>query len=303
MLWLSRTLRVLVISLFLATAIAPSRFALAQNNCPVPAALGVQRYPSAVAVSLELAGQNLLSTSGSSAVAPPLPAVWAGYPPLKARLIRGYVPCTLLKSIGYQESPGWKQFNAAFGANGYTVISSDCGYGIMQITGAPIMTGEDGNVDRNRVAQEDVYNIGTGARVLAEKWNYLTAYIGDNNPRIAEHWYFAVWAYNGLTNDNNPNNNCPASDPECGYANNPNRPQFDGTQPKSWYPYQELIWGYAANPPNYEPPENPTTEYWAANVLTLPDRDSITFPPPAHIPAPEPVHMDCSTLYIPTARK
>ncbi|HRW46771.1 MAG TPA: hypothetical protein P5333_04590 [Caldilinea sp.] len=303
MLGFSRILRVIVMSMLLVAEMEPSHSALAQNNCPVPAAVGTQRYPSAIAVSLELASQNRLSTAGSSAVAPELPRVWAGYPPSNAREIRGYVPCTLLKSIAYQESPGWKQFDAAYSASGYTIISYDCGYGIMQITGAPIMTGEDGNVDRNRVVQEDVYNIGTGARVLADKWNHLTAYVGDNNPRIAEHWYFAVWAYNGLTNDNNPNNSCPASNPECSYANNPNRPPFDGTQPKNWYPYQELIWGYAANPPNYAPPLNPATEYWAANLLTLPDRIDITFPLPAHIPAPEPVHMDCSTLYIPTARK
>lgn len=299
----SRTLRVIVMSMLLVAAMAPSQSALAQNSCPVPAAEGTQRRPSAIAVSLELAGQNLLSTSGSSAVAPPLPAIWAGYPPSSAKQIRGYVPCTLLKSIAYQESPGWKQFDAAYDANGYTIISYDCGYGIMQITGAPIMTGEDEDVDRYRVAQEDVYNIGTGARVLVEKWNYLTGYIGDNNPRIAEHWYFAVWAYNGLTNANNPNNNCPNSNPECSYANNPNRPPFDGAQPKNWYPYQELIWGYAANPPNYESPLNPTTKYWVANALTLPERSSITFPLPVHIPAPGLTHTDCNVLYIPTARK
>ena len=163
MLGFSRILRVLVVSSLVAT-MSPSYSALAQNSCPVPAAVGAQRYPSAIAVSLELAGQNLLATSGSSAVAPPLPAVWAGYPPSDAKQVRGYVPCTLLKSIAYQESPGWKQFDAAYGANGYTVISDDCGYGIMQITGAPIMTGEDSSVDRNRVVREDVYNIGTGNR-------------------------------------------------------------------------------------------------------------------------------------------
>lgn len=101
----------------------------AQGNCPEPAAYGRQPFPNELVKSFDRAGTNRLGTEG-----PNLPQIWKGYPPSQAKKISPYVPCILLKAIGYTESTGWKQFDAAYGQEGWTVISQDCGYGIMQIT-------------------------------------------------------------------------------------------------------------------------------------------------------------------------
>lgn len=278
---------VALISLFLfAEASAPSKCA-AQGSCPEPAAYGRQPYLDELVDAFEQAGTNRLGDNG-----PDLPQIWKGYPPSQAKLVAPYVPCILLKAIGYTESTGWKQFNANYGQHGYTVISSDCGYGIMQITSG--MRGGAG-FEPNRVAAEPAYNIGTGALFLIQKWNGLSVYIGNNNPHIVEDWYYAVWAYNGWGWVNNPNRNCPDNNPDCGYAFNPFRPPFDGTQPRSWYPYQEIVWGYAAHPPG--------AEFWEAVPLTLPPRESITNPPPTHIDTPQPSHGSCSVVYLPAVLK
>lgn len=192
----------------------------------------------------------------------------------------------MLKAIGYTESTGWKQFDADYGQEGWTVISQDCGYGIMQITSG---MGGGAGFDPSRVAAEPAYNIGTGARILIQKWNELNYYIGDNNPHVVEDWYYAVWAYNGW-----------------GWINNPNNDRFDpyrgdwlcgqGGQDRNDWPYQELIWGCAANPPGQE--------FWNPVPLTLPDRaDLNSDPPPTHIDTPQPSHGSCSVVYLPAVLK
>lgn len=275
-----------LLSFFLFVQATQPPVCKAQGNCPEPAAYGRQPYPTELVDIFDRAGTNRLDTE-----APDLPEIWKGYPPAEAEPIPPYAPCILLKAIGYTESAGWKQFEADYGQYGYTVISSDCGYGIMQITSG--MEGGAG-FDPSRVAAEPAYNIGTGARILIQKWNSLDVYIGNNNPYIVEDWYYAVWAYNGWGWVNNPNRNCPDSNPDCGYAFNPFRPPFDGTQPRSWYPYQEIIWGYAGHPPG--------SEFWQAVPLTLPPRESITNPPPTHIDTPQPSHTSCSVTYLSDVR-
>lgn len=64
----------------------------------------------------------------------------------------------------------------------------------MQITSG--MEGGAG-FEPGRVTAEPAYNIGTGALFLIQKWNGLSVHIGNNNPYVAEDWYYAVWAYNG----------------------------------------------------------------------------------------------------------
>lgn len=256
---------------------------VAQTDCPQPAAYGRQPYPGELVQAFERAGTNRLGQEG-----PDLPQIWKGYPPSSAKTTAPYVPCILLKAVGYTESVGWKQFVATNGENGYTKISSDCGYGIMQITSG---MGGGAGFEPSRVAAEPSYNIGTGARLLIQKWNGLSIYIGNNNPYVVEDWYYATWAYNGWGWTNNPNRNCPDSNPDCGYAFNPFRPAFNGTQPRVWYPYQEIVWGYAANPPG--------VDFWEPVPLTLPSRDSITNPPSAHIDTPQPSHGSCSMVFLP----
>jgi len=205
-----------------------------------------------------------------------------------------YVPAILLKVIGYYESEecypygkpfGWYQFIADYGNIGPTLVASDCGYGIMQIT-SPMVNATEAQrlgINRDKVASNYIYNIGTGAVVLIDKWNMDIPAIGENDPEIIEEWYFAVWAYNGAVFKNNPNNTT---------RYDPNRPPYNGTQLKALYPYQELIWGRAAN--------SPGTQFWESIPLTLPDRNLIGnwliggWPDTSlsWIPCPQPSHID-----------
>ncbi|WP_437784199.1 hypothetical protein [Sorangium sp. So ce1097] len=118
-------------------------------------------------------------------------------------------PCELLKAIGMQES-GWQQFCAPdrpmdqVGGSSRTIISFDCGYGAAQITSG-MRSGDSPDFDPRRVAADPAYNAATGAHILAMKWR-ATRCVGDRQPSIIEHWYSALWAYNGLSYVNNPNN-------------------------------------------------------------------------------------------------
>ena len=291
-LWLVAVLFALFV---FAQTSAPLKCA-AQGSCPEPAAYGRQPFPDELVDIFDQAGTNRLGNAG-----PDLPQIWKGYPPSQAKLVSPYAPCILLKAIGYTESTGWKQFDAEYGQYGYTVLNeSTCDYGVMQINAIHF---DDPAIAQSRVAAEPAYNIGTGARILIQKWNSLAHYIGNNNPYVVEDWYYAVWAYHGglreddtLTWDGNPNNNCPEDNPDCGYAFNPFRPPFDGSQPRRWYPYQEIAWGYAANPP--------APEFWDPVPLTLPDRaDLNSDPPPTHIDTPQPSHGSCSVVYLPAVLK
>ncbi len=256
---------------------------VAQGSCPEPAAYGYQPWPDELVHVFDRAGTNRLADEG-----PDLPQIWKGYPSSEAQLIAPYAPCVLLKGIGDTESYGWKQFEADYGEWGYTVINEvSCDYGVMGINKIHF---PDPAIDQYRVAAEPAYNIGTGARILIEKWNLRDVYIGNRDPHMVEDWYYAVWAYNSWGWKNNPNNNClPTWFPGCG-GWKADRPPFDGTQLRLWYPYQELVWGYASV--NY-------TGSW----LELPPRESITDPPPEHIEwQPDYYHRSCSVVGVPDVK-
>jgi MYXO-CTERM domain-containing protein len=162
-------------------------------------------------------------------------------------------PCLLLKSIYYTES-GWRQFCST----GRTVISFDCGYGIAQVTSG-MRRGETSAYDANRVASEAAYNVSVGAAILAGKWR-AAACVGANDPNIVEHWYFAVWGYNGFAFKNNPNNPAYRAD----------RPEFNSSaaaRTRANYPYQELVWGFAHFPPS--------AAHWSGQQLGYPRRSEI----------------------------
>ena len=225
---------------------APIPSCQAQSTCPEPAVTGRQPLPGELKPLFDLAGKNLLGSSG-----PVIGQINKGYPnPVK---VSPYVPCILMYAIGYTES-AWQQFDSGWGQTGDTVVSGDCGYGIMQITSG--MNGT-GLFDPQRVAAEPAYNLGTGAQELVRKWNN-SPFIGQNDPLIVEEWYFATWAYNGWGWVNNPNNSV---------RFNVDRPPYDGTQPRADYPYQEIVWGFASHPPKYA-----STPLWNAAPLTLPAR-------------------------------
>ncbi len=109
------------------------------------------------------------------------------------------VPAEILYGIGYEES-GLRQYYD----NGNPIISGDGGIGLMQITPYAV----DQDFDEYLLKYDIRYNIEAGAQVILGKWNYVKTRnpIGNNETNILENWYFAIWAYNGYSNINNPNN-------------------------------------------------------------------------------------------------
>ncbi len=118
------------------------------------------------------------------------------------------VPFEVLKAIAKTESKA-KQFEF-----GEPLVSFDNGIGIMQVT--PIdknqkisyLTGEEANIDVDRLFYDTEYNIRVGARILQEKWRMafggITPQVSDMNPQIIENWYFSIMAYNGYVLQNMP---------------------------------------------------------------------------------------------------
>lgn len=107
------------------------------------------------------------------------------------------IPSVILKSIAKVES-SFAQFNK----DGKPKISRGGHIGIMQVSG------RSSGYDLKRLKDDPVYNIEVGADMLLSKWriaNSKMPQIGDMDPNILEHWYFALWAYNGLSERNNPN--------------------------------------------------------------------------------------------------
>jgi hypothetical protein len=250
------------------------------------AVTGVQAYQAGtteVAAAMERAALSQLG-----APYPPLPPLEQGYPAATVR--NAPVPCVLLKAIGYVEG-SWRQATGSTpdGTSGPVKTSASCGFGIMQITSGMRRTGELPEDTQRQIAADYRYNIAWGARMLAEKWNamdYLNAAVGDRDPAVAEHWYYAVWAYNQFNFRNNPNN------PDYAWP----RPAFDGSQNRLGYPYQELVYGFAAHPPVAA-----GRPLWEATPLALPKREDIGHSP-GPIPAPPERHTGaCSTLWSDTS--
>jgi len=107
------------------------------------------------------------------------------------------IPSVLMKAIAKLES-SYSQFNT----NGTPKITGDC-IGIMMINN------RNGGFDSQKLKYDIEYNIEAGAEVLLNKWS-MSSYnsvssVGDMNPDVLENWYFALWAYNGWAQSNNPN--------------------------------------------------------------------------------------------------
>jgi len=262
-------LRVLLAALTLLTALVPSLARAgcpSTAGCPQPAVNGTEPLDSEMTLLFEAAGQ---ATLGSEA--PTYPNIGVGNP--ADSTVPATLPCVLLKSIGWVES-AWTQFCGGDGNTGPTIISFDCGYGVTQVTSG-MSSGSMGSVTftPSRVAAEADYNIGTGAAILAVKWTAVP-YIGDNQPTIVEHWYYAVWAYNGFAFVNNPNNSSYPS----------GRPPYNGPGglSRGSYPYQELVWGLAAYPPGSR---------WDPVDVSYPSSSAIGSSP-GDIPSPTPTHVD-----------
>lgn len=112
------------------------------------------------------------------------------------------IPPEILKGIAMAETK-MNQFNA----DGTPVITEDGGIGLMQITASEQELSQmlKEPVDVERLKYDTAYNIEIGAKILKVKWNYHhIPKINDADPMILENWYFAVMAYNGLSQVNDP---------------------------------------------------------------------------------------------------
>jgi len=215
------------------------------------------------------------------------------YPALYDVSIDVLVPPVILKAMGWYEtwdSPGDWGWRQCLGTAPYS-SGDGCAWGIMQV-----WTGMDcdhvtpfSEVTRQAVKSDYRYNVAMGTHILVNKWHERQAHqqVGNGTPDIAEHWYFAVWAYNSWAGPEGEYH---------GWNNNPNNPSFTRqgyTQNPGSYPYQEVVWWLAANPQS-RPGGSPL---WGAVPLTLPPNS--VFPDQAHmhmepwsIPDPLPTHQD-----------
>lgn len=210
-----------------------------------------KRILHAVAVLL------VVTLTGSLLVAPGGRALAGTNPP--DTTIRAYlrqaaqeynIPSVLLMAIAYQES-GWRQFNAA----GDPVVNdegSSADIGIMQINSS-------GRSDVDRLKTDIAYNIETGAKILDSKWKIAPG-IGDRDRNVLENWYYAIWAYNGLSS-----------------TNNPNTPGGRHYQDHVLALVARQILGSDGQP------------LWTPVAVTLPQTSTIASPP-VWIPTPQPVH-------------
>jgi hypothetical protein len=224
----------------------------------------------------------------------------------------GKIPPVLLKSIGWIESSITQTaVDVPFGAIGPSLVSFDCGHGIAQVTsGMTAPQGESGrgSPEQALVATHFAYNIARGAYILADKWNEapeLRPIAGSDtqgHPRIIENWYFAVWSYNGFTGpganrSNHPMDPIYGSWPRAAYSCGP---QGDGKgHNRGNYPYQELVFGCASNPPSVD-----GRKLWDAQPISLPDLndpkwrealklENFVFPyTRMDIPTAQPFHVD-----------
>lgn len=179
-------------------------------------------------------------------------------------------PCKLMPAIGMAES-SIKQFCD----NDLTIISFDCGFGVMQVT--------SGAASYPGIERSAGLNVAAGADILAAKWNGNESFggtFGDSDPVFLESWYFAVWAYNGFVYSNNPRNpDHPA-----------NRPPFNSpaSLSRGSYPYQEIVWGYLEFPQQKE-----GEDVFAGVDITYPTgipNQSGLFS--VELPLPDPAHAD-----------
>jgi hypothetical protein len=116
---------------------------------------------------------------------------------LKEMALKYNIPSVILMGIAYTES-GWRQFDASGNPVIHYNTSGSFDTGIMQINSV-------GRSDIDRLKTDIFYNIEIGAKILDNKWK-ITPGIGDRDRNVLENWYYAVWAYNGFSYTNHPEN-------------------------------------------------------------------------------------------------
>jgi hypothetical protein len=137
----------------------------------------------------------------------------------------------------------------------------------MQVTSGMQNTTGEPTQEQLMAAAHFAYNIARGTRILVDKWNLATEFrpiVADRNPQVIEDWYYAIWGYNGFVFVNHPLNPRFPAWPRTPYSCGPFDDGFG--HDRSQYPYQELVLGCIAHPP--EPVGGPL---WQALEVTLPD--------------------------------
>ncbi|MFZ3578969.1 S-layer homology domain-containing protein [Virgibacillus sp. DJP39] len=104
------------------------------------------------------------------------------------------IPPEIFKAIAEKESANWHQYDD----NGNTIITSDGGIGVMQITNKEDYVLESLKTDI-------IYNIRAGANILDSMFKRTDLpTINEGNRDVLEHWYFSIMAYNGTKPVNSP---------------------------------------------------------------------------------------------------
>ncbi|MEV0281696.1 SGNH/GDSL hydrolase family protein [Streptomyces sp. NPDC050610] len=208
----------------------------------------------------------------------------------------GRIPVNVLLGVLAQESNLWQAENGAipgqmgnplaatdgyYGHNakdtelGYWRIdwkSSDCGYGVGQVTDGMRLSGhekpgETGSTDpkvQKLIAIDYASNIAASMKILADKWNEVhkdgeKITVNNDDPSRVENWFTAAWNYNlGLNPKSDASNK--GGHWGLGWYNNPANPVYkkgawdhpfldgnlsDAAHPQYW-PYEEKVMGWAA---------------------------------------------------------
>lgn len=239
-----------VLLVSLSSISVPTIAGASDSHTPAPVASTPLPTSSQISDALELAAENAL---------PPQ------YPGLDSIAT---IPAVLLKAVAWEES-NWRQFTAS----GRPLVSGDGGYGVMQITDGMGGTAIKKSV-QSRLAHDYLFNIASGARILSTKYR-TTPRIGNGDPTVLEHWYYAVWAYNAW-----------------GWQNNPNNPRFNrrGTPVSNpaGFPYQERVFYLIAHPPLAADGQ----PLWQAVPVGLPDARLLTGHRVGPLPEPAAWHVD-----------
>ncbi|MCA8924326.1 MAG: hypothetical protein KDD82_21125 [Planctomycetes bacterium] len=109
---------------------------------------------------------------------------------------RHQVPTEVIKAVGWQES-GLQQWRPD---GTFVYNTSDCGLGMMQLTGDTAK-----QFDLEQLKRDWRYNLDAGVKVLAQKWERAVRQ-KDTPPdpaarRVLENWYYAIAYYYGGKNE------------------------------------------------------------------------------------------------------
>ncbi len=207
----------------------------APNGCPMPRYNGYQPPRASMGTLFVQAAENRLGSAAPASL-----GIYNGRPPVAVTpSAQRPLPATILRGIAIQES-AWLQFSNGHSpwddTNACTLVSFDCGYGLMQVTSC--MSGGCSWMTPERAAAELPYNLGAGRNIFILKWNSVP-YLGNNDFTDPALWYYATLAYNGWSTLNDPNNT---------NRFDPRRPPFRESTLAYAYPYQERVYGWLAHP-------------------------------------------------------